>query len=169
MSSSDRRTLLAGVSVGFAALVSGCGFEPIHGEGGVASNLTGKVALGPVVGRIGYYMRQSLERSLGDAGPSAPFVLEVTTAVEEEGLAITRTNDVTRFNYRAEAAFALRDRATGKVMLKDKVESFSAYNATASVYATRVNRRDIERRVAIDLGDRIFRRLAALEARRRAG
>ena len=52
-------------------------------------------------------------------------------------------------------------RMFGRVMLKDKVEIQSGYNATGSLYATRQVRRDIERRLARDLGERIARVILA--------
>jgi LPS-assembly lipoprotein len=47
--------------------------------------------------------------------------------------------------------------------LQGEVKSLTAYSATASLFATRAAERDAERRIAVDLAERIAVRVAAME------
>lgn len=159
MSSPDRRRALALLAGG---LLAGCGFQPLYGEqGGVAGGLRGEVAVSGADGRLGYHFRNRLRRRLDDPRPDAAFTLTVALSVSDEGLAITRQDDVTRISVTGEARWRLARRGDGEEA-EGVVRSTSGYSTLASPYATRIARRDAERRVAEDLAERVFARLAAL-------
>lgn len=157
MSSPDRRAILAVLA---ATLVAGCGFQPLYGEAN--GGLRGGVVVAPVEGRLGYHYRQQMRRRFGEPGRDAAIEIETTLRFEQEGVAITALDDVTRFDLRGEAQFTVRRRADGAVIGEGVVVSNSAYSTTATPYATSVAERDAERRVAADLADRVFARVAAL-------
>ena len=154
MWSPDRRALLAGL--GLAAL-SGCGFRPVHGDGG-GDALRGRVALDLPPGRVGHALREALERRLGRAGPGADWTLAVTMGFDSEGVAITSDSAITRYVLRGEAPWTL----TGPEgpALDGRARSMSAHSADGSLYASRAAARDAEERVAADLGERIAARIA---------
>ncbi len=166
MSSPDRRralALLAGAAT--AGLTAGCGFQPLYGEqNGAAGALRGEVAVGGADGRLGYHFRERLRRRLDDPRPDAGFTLEVALSLSDEGLAITRQDDVTRFSVTGEARWRLVRQSDGGAAAEGVARSTSGYSTLASPYATRIARRDAERRIAEDLAERVFARLAALPA-----
>lgn len=160
MSSSDRRAFLA---LAAATLAAGC-FRPMLAEGTPAAGLMGRVALPPVGDRMSYHLYQSLRDRLGE--PASPaYRLEVRMRIEREGLAIAPDNSVTRVNLRAFADYALFGAGAAEPLVTGTVTSGSGYSSTASLYATRQTAEDIERRLAVDLGERIARRLYAAAER----
>ena len=160
MSWSDRRALLRGLALaGVAALTGGC-FRPMLARDGSAAPLIGRVALPATEDRFSYYLTRTLAERLGE--PRSPdFRLEVDTRLERERLAITQDDAVTRISLRAVADWALYRAGESRPLLSERVVSQSGYNSTASLFATREARRDIERRLARDLGERIALRLLA--------
>jgi LPS-assembly lipoprotein len=156
----SRRALLAALPV---AALSACGFKPMHGDGAGGDALDGLVAVDAPSGRNGFALREALERRLGRAGPNPRWELVASLDLNESGLAITEDSSTTRYVMRGTSSWVLRD-LDGEEALSGKVESMSAYSATGSLYATRSARRDAQRRVAMDLGERIALRLAAATA-----
>lgn len=156
MWSSERRHFLAGLGV---LALGGC-FRPMLAEDSTARGLRGQIALPRIDGRFGYYLVHSLEDRLG--APADPdYRLEVSTELEGRGLAISPDSAVTRINLVAKADWSLWRNGAKAPLMTDSVVSQSGYSATASLFATRVTRRDIERRLARDLGQRIARAIMA--------
>jgi len=160
MSSSDRRTLIAGALSGGALMaLSGC-FRPMLAESSDASRLRGRVALPGIAGRRGYQLTRQLERRLGR--PQNPdHRLEVDLAFDDRGLAIAPDDAVTRITITATAAWRLYRRGETTPVLVAREVSEAGYNATGSLYAGEIARRDIEDRLARDLGERIARTVLA--------
>ena len=156
MWSSERRALLAGL----AALALGGCFRPMLREDSDARLLRHRIALPDIDGRFEYYLVRSLEDRLGE--PDDPeFRLEVVTKFDERGLAIAQDDAVTRISLVAEASWSLWRRGVAEPLIRDVAISQSGYSATASLFATRMTRRDIEERLARDLGERIARAIFA--------
>jgi LPS-assembly lipoprotein len=133
-------------------------FKPMLAEDGAAAGLRGRVGLPEIDGRFDYFLVKSLEDRLGE--PQNPdYRLAIRTAMTQQGLAVAQDNSVTRITLTAIADWQLlRD---GQAVLSDQVRTQSGYNATASLFATRQVRQDIERRLARDLGERIARAVLA--------
>lgn len=159
---------LAGVTAG--AVLTGCGFRPLYGEGSPAAAMSGRLAIAPIDGAAGFALRGHLVARLGDAA-DASHRLDVRLILAEEGMAITRENVTTRFNVvgRAEYAVTSTDGATdGKVATQGVVNALTSYSApaseTASAFATRAAARDAEIRLARTLAERLVTRLALTSA-----
>lgn len=158
-----RRALRLLAAAACGGLAGACGFRPLYGEqDGAAGSLRGEVAVSGADGRLGFHFRDRLRRRLDDPRPDAAFTLEVALSLRDEGLAITRQDDVTRISLFGEARWRLARGRDGAEMAAGAVTSSSGYSTLASPYATRIARRDAERRVAEDLAERVFARLAAL-------
>lgn len=156
MSSCDRRAVLAGLAI---LPLAGC-FRPMLAEDGPASAVLGRIALPTVDDRFGYFLNRSLEGRLGRA--TAPdWRLEVNTRITERGFAVAQDNSVTRITLEAEATWKLFRAGETRPVLTDRAVTQSGYGATSSLFATRQTRRDIERRLANDLGERISRAILA--------
>lgn len=158
MSSSDRRVMLA--AMGAIVLLGGC-FRPMLAENSNGAAIRGTIVLPPIDDRFSYDLRQTLEDRLGAAGPAPKYRLAITTSIKERGVAITQNNAVTRRNLFATANWALYPIGGNVPILRDRTVSQSGYSATGSLYAGRVTRQDIERRLAVDLGERISRAILA--------
>lgn len=158
MSWSDptRRALLAGLPL---LLASGC-LRPMLAEDGPAAEIRGRIALPPIDGRIGYHLSRRLEERLGT--PSDPqHSLAVQVATRDTGLAIEPDGSVTRRTVTATARWQLVPRGGGAPVLSGREVARSGYNATTSLYASRVAARTVERRLAEELAERISREILA--------
>lgn len=159
MSSSDRRTVLAGLGV---LALGGC-FRPMLREGGAASDLRHRIALPAVDGRFDHFLVESLEERLG--APVQPsYRLDVVSTIDEQGLAVAQDNAVTRISLVAKASWTLWKTGSTEPALSDVAFTQSGYSATGSLFATRQTRRTVERRMARDLGERIARAILARAA-----
>ncbi|MFQ5565732.1 MAG: hypothetical protein ACE5EU_05160 [Paracoccaceae bacterium] len=170
MSSSDRRQVLA--QLGGRLLLGGClagalggCLRPMLAADSPSAALLGRVRLPEFDDRFGYYLNVSLRDRLGRVR-AEDFRLEVETRIERGDLAIAQDNAVTRISLTAVADWALYPAGEGgpaarAPVLKGRAVSQSGYNSTASLFATRAAKLDIERRLARDLGERIARSLLA--------
>ena len=158
MWSSERRRLLFGMLAATLTL-PGC-LRPMLAADGKAEALHGRIELPPVDDRFSHFVEESLSRRLGRAG-AADYRLQIARTISEAGVAITQDNSATRVTLLVEASWTLLRTRDDAVILSDKVILQSGYNATTSLYATRQTRRDIERRMARDLGERIARSIQA--------
>ena len=141
-------------------LLPGCGFTPIYAEGTAARGLNGSIELGEVNDRMDFDMREQLEIRLGR--PEAPvYRLDVMAEVDTTGQAITKDAAITRYNLSATATYTLTPIGGTVPVVTDTVRSFTAYNATATVYSTYIADRDARHRLAVTLADQIATRIAA--------
>jgi hypothetical protein len=147
--------------------LAGC-FRPMLAESGPSSELLGRVELPVFDDRFGYYLSDSLRDRLGRP-EAALYRLEIKTRLRKDDLAIAQDNAVTRISLTASADWALYRLDSGASSAAGKPEpaltghtvSQSGYNSTDSLFATRAAKLDIERRLAVDLGERIARALFA--------
>ena len=153
MSSFDRRALL----ISLAAL-AGCGFEPVYQSDGTADGLRGAIRVNPPTTRDEYALVSRLEDRLG-FGEAARYELRVFLQTESEGLAITGTNEISRYNLLGTASYALRDLSTNQVVLTDRVNSFTSYSASEQPVATLTAERDAQERLMVALADKITSQL----------
>lgn len=160
-----RRTVLARFGSIFliggltAGPLSGC-FRPMLAKESTSAAMIGRIRLPEFDDRFGYYLNDSLRDRLGLL-QSADFRLEVRSQIDRSNLAIAQDNAVTRISLTAVADWALYSAKGSEPLLTDRAVSQSGYNSTASLFATRVAKQDIERRLARDLGERIARSLLA--------
>lgn len=138
--------------------LAGCGFEPVYGTNGEASALRGTVLMDEPTNRQQFQLNEQIELRLGRA--TAPrYGLAVALTVREEGLAISRSNDITRFNILGKADYVLRDLTTGAPVTKGSVDTFTAYSASEQPVATLAAERDATKRLMTALADKIVSQL----------
>ena len=152
----DRRR--AAVALAAAALAAGCGFRPVHGDGGLAG-AAGGVRVAQPPGRIGYFFAEALRARLGPPGPSA-LALDADLSLDRRETVITVADDVTRYDVVGTARYRLRAE-DGDLAAEGAVSAVTGYNTLAAPYATRRAAEDAERRVAEALASRVFLELAA--------
>lgn len=156
----SRRGVLA---LGLA--LPGCGFRPLYGENAPARDLVGRLAVGEIVrgplpDRMGFSLRDAIAREIGPAREPR-WLVDIAVAVEELGFAITPDNATTRYSLTGTARWTLRRPGGTDPLLEGRARSFTAYSATASVYATRIAARDAERRLAEGLARQIVAQISA--------
>jgi LPS-assembly lipoprotein len=138
--------------------LAGCGFEPVYGNRGAANPLRGAVQMDAPQSRNEFLLNEQIELRLGRS--SAPrYGLSVVLSVKEEGLAITQSNDIERFNVIGEAKFLLRDLTTNAPVISDKVNTFTAYSASQQPVTTLAAQRDARARLMTVLADKIVSQL----------
>lgn len=153
---SDRRGF---ISAAVLVALGGC-FRPMLAESDAAHALRHRIALPRVDDRFGHYLVESLEDRLGAPGET-DFILEVVPRIEQRGIAVAQDDAVTRITLLVEAPWSLRRSGAAEPLVADVAFSQSGYNATASLFATRQTRLEIERRLARDIGERIARSILA--------
>lgn len=157
MSLCDRRFILTGAA---AVLAAGCGFQPMHGAGGPAAGLYGRIALAEAVDPVSFAYRERMRRLLGD-GASAAWRLESRIEIRETGVAVTPASDITRYRLAGLARYRLIALADGRVALEGEIPAETRFDATSGPYATRRARDDAERRLARTLAERAAARILA--------
>ncbi len=156
---SDRRFFLLG-----ALALGGCGFEPVLDEKNQKTNLRGKIVVDPPTDRDSFELVRRMETRFGR--PSAPlYRMTVALDVREEGLAISGSNDITRYNVLGVAAYTLSRINTAEVVSQHRIETFTAYSASQQPAATLSAERDARKRLMVSLADKITSRVL-IDARR---
>lgn len=158
MSLYDRRKIAAALVA--SLVLGGCGFKPIYSEGSAASELHGKIKIESGKGREFFEMRERLIARFGFSD-NPTYTLVFTYNVESDGLAVSGTAEITRYNLKGRSAFKVMDSATDKVLFGATVKSTTAYSATSETYPTQVAEQDALSRLALAMADQIVTRVSS--------
>jgi len=139
--------------------LAACGFTPVYAPGGTAAALRGQVTVQDPGSREGFLLVQELENLLGRG--SGQYGLAFDLTVREEGLGITRTGDITRFNLVGEVTYTLFDFATETVIFSGSTDNFTGYSATGDTVETLAAERDARERLMVILADQMTTELYA--------
>ncbi|MFO1141408.1 MAG: LPS assembly lipoprotein LptE [Amaricoccus sp.] len=125
--------------------------------------MAGRVEVPVIEGEPGFDMRERLTASLGD--PSlADYRLEITFDLKRTGVALTQQDVTTRFDIVGTATYKLVPTAGGTAVAAGVVRSVTGFSSpeseTSFAFASLSAERDAERRLAVDLADKILQRLA---------
>ncbi|APX89746.1 hypothetical protein BV394_08470 [Brevirhabdus pacifica] len=165
MSSSDRRLFLARLGAGTLGLgaavgLGGCGFTPVYGPGGSAAGLRGRIRVGDPKSRRGFMLVGRLEERLGR--PSAPdFELDFKLGTRSEGVAISSSNDIERYQLFGNVDFTLRPLGGTQVLTTGRVRSFTSYSTTSLTVGTLAAEEDAYDRLMVSLADLVVAELLA--------
>lgn len=156
----SRRLLLAAAT---ALALAACGFTPLYAPGAPASRMAGRVDVAVLEGEPGFILRERLTERLGP--PAAPtHRLEVRLELRRYGVALTQQNVTTQFDVIGTAEYRLVPLAGGPAVAAGEVRAVTGFSApelqTASAFASLAAEDDAERRLAVDLAERIVQRLA---------
>lgn len=147
-----RHFLLASVAL------AGCGFTPVYGPNGVGNSLQGQIEIESPENINTYNLVSYLEGRLGRTD-AAKFGLSYALSTQQEGLAVTSSQTIVRYNVLGELSFALRDMISNSVVVSGKVTASTAYSASGTTIATQAARKDAYERLMVSLGDRLIERL----------
>lgn len=146
------------------ACLAGCGFTPIAATPGGGAfgeqDLTlSQLDIGSSDSRFRFHLRQELLRSIV-IDPAAAQSLQLSTDIDNEGLAIEQDDEITRLNVIAETTYVLRERprdpeADPPAPLTGETRAVTAVNTTASQFAAGVSQREAVERLAVETALRI--------------
>ena len=158
------------IAIAALVLLSGCGFEPLHGRqqsGAEPSSALRQIAVPPISERLGQLLRIELTNRLTPNGPPrAPFyVLAVKVTEGTQNLAVRKDATATRANLIITATYTLKDTQTNESLLTGRVRSINSYNILDADFATLGAESDARRRAARDLATEIRSRLGIFLAR----
>jgi LPS-assembly lipoprotein len=147
----------AALAVLFAA---GCGFTPALAPSGPAAGLRGEVEVVAPVTRSGYFLTRRLEERLGlPATPAYRLRVQLTQGAQVTGIPADRVT--ARAIIVGQANWELLDIASGRVIERGDVQSFTGLSSTSTTAATREALADANQRLMVILADRIVADLLA--------
>lgn len=141
-------------------VLSACGFEPVYGTNGSGNGLRGAILADNPDTRREFSFVEQFEKRVGRA-PAPSYTMTYAISVEETGLAITGSNDITRYNLIGRSVYEIKNASTGEVILEGSVNGFTAYSASEQPVATLSSQEDAETRLMVILADKIVTRLLA--------
>ena len=156
------------VCLGAAALVSGCGFQPVYmrtasGKPGPAVRDMQTVNVPVIPDRPGQLLRQALQERLGsDSGVPAQYDLRVSFGISGEGIAIQQDNISTRVRLIGIANWTLVERNPQQTpMTNGSARSFDAVNVFDQQYfASDLETEAVQKRIAEAVAQQIATQLA---------
>jgi len=149
-----------GLFILIGLFVVSCGFKPLHGTAS-SQLLPGDVGFALGKDRLAYQFYDSLTEEFGKQRASPRYQLFTTLKRNVTGLAITSTDEITRYNYRLTAKYRLLNAETKVELTSGEISTTAAYNATNSQYAALTAAKEVEARAAKTLAERIHRRMLA--------
>ena len=141
-----------------SAMLTGCGFRPLHSakSGASAANLA-EIRIEPIADRIGQQLHNLLLDKLTPKGPSsAPsYVLHVKLTEVRKNLAVRKDTVATRANLIMRARFQLVRFSDEVVLMKNSAISANSYNILNEEFATLSAVNDARFRAVRELSDTI--------------
>jgi len=145
-----------------AAMLSGCGLQPLYGggvDGPVRSTLS-QIEVAPIEGQAGWLMGNALRDRLDNGGGAARYRLEVKLEDKITGLGVRRDDSVTRERRSLRARYQLVDQSSGTVVLDATAGSDAGIDVVSSEYATIAAERTAVENLTGTVADQIVARLA---------
>lgn len=152
--------LLAGL---LPAMLAGCGFRPLYGNGsdGEALPEFASIAVEQAEDRTTQLLRNHLLDMLNPRGaPEKPaYRLELKVVESVSSVLVTRSDEITRNNLQMTVTYRLIDYRSGVAVQGNSLSSLVSYNLVRADYANLVSERDARARAARDLAEQLRIRL----------
>ncbi|RDW14210.1 LPS assembly lipoprotein LptE [Paracoccus thiocyanatus] len=145
-----------------ALALAACGFSPVYGPGGTGARLFGKVRTADPRTPDDFAFAGRIAERLGPDA-EARFLLDYNLRVAVVPQAITPDEVTTRYALNGTADFTLTEAATGRVVTRGQVSSFTSYSTTGTTIATMAAEQDAHERLARMLADQVATRLLAVQ------
>jgi len=123
-----------------SALLSGCGFTPLHGTTGGAAAPLAKVDIqlqegtSVVDNQAGFFVNQRLNDRIGVQSDSAPYALKITPLYRRNRFGLTDSDIASRYDITVTARWELVDTKSGKTLDKGNTSSTTTFGAPAGPY-----------------------------------
>ncbi|HUN44498.1 MAG TPA: LPS assembly lipoprotein LptE [Acetobacteraceae bacterium] len=155
------------MALGSAALVAGCGFQPVYmptasGKPGPAERNLAAIHVNLIPDRPGQELRQDLQERFGsDSGGSSRYNLAVSFSVSGEGIGILPDTIATRIRLIANATWTLTT-PDGAHITNGAARALDAFNVLDQQYfAADMDNDALQQRLASVIADQITMQLAA--------
>lgn len=145
-----------------AFALSACGFQPLYEAGGSSALMQEQLAsvdVGPIPDRLGQVMRNRLVSRLNAAG-NPTYRLDVKLNQTSENFGVRPDTATTQEQITLVAGITMISEETGEPVLEDSFRARTSFDLVLSDFATVTQREDAARRLALELAERIHRRLA---------
>jgi len=142
--------------------LTACGFQPLYEAGGSSSAMQtylASVEVGPIKGRVGQIMRNRLVSRLNGAG-NPEYRLDVGLQQNSETFGVRPDTATTQEQLTLTAGVRLVSLKTGEPVLEENFRARTSFDLVLSDFATVSQREDVANRLALELAERIHRRLA---------
>jgi LPS-assembly lipoprotein len=151
-----------------AAVVAGCGFQPLHSpSSGASAPELANIRIAPISDRVGQQLHNLLLDKLTPLGPpKAPrYVLHVKLGESLRNLAVRKDDVATRANLVMNASFSLVRVQDAKVLLSSTAISANSYNILRQEFGTLSAENNARARAVRELSDQIRTRVAIFLSR----
>jgi LPS-assembly lipoprotein len=173
MSSADpryaARAAFVALALASAAMLGGCGFQPLYGggSGGRVQAAMAAVEIAPIPTRVGQRLRNELIFAKTGGGAQAPSQYRLEVSIRESVIdqAVQISGEVGAQIYQLQAEFRLYNASDNSVLLEGNAVSNAPFDRVESVFANVRARVDAENRAANVVSETIKTRLAAYLSR----
>lgn len=153
-----------------ALFLTACGFRPLYEAGGssaaMRTHLSG-IEVAPIADRLGQVMRNNLLDRL-NAGATPNYRLSVVLEQSTQGFGIRPDAAATQEELTLLATVTFVKLDGEEVIFTEQMRARTAYDLVLSDFSTVTQREDSARRLALELAERIHRRLALYFTRQEA-
>lgn len=150
------------VALIFSLMLAACGFKPLYEAGGSSTQMQAELAsieVGPIADRLGQIMRNRLVARL-NAGTRPEYRLEVVLTQSSETFGVRPDTATTQEQLTLVADMQLIKFGEETPVITQSLRARSSFDVVLSDFATVSQREDTAQRLALDLAERIHRRLA---------
>jgi len=147
-----------------------CGFQPLYEAGGSTAAMRGHLAsveVAPIPDRLGQVMGNRLTERLNVAG-APEYRLDVALTQATEGFGIRPDAAASQEQLTLVAKVTLTKIGGESPIFSEDMRARTAYDLVLSDFSSETQREDSARRLALELAERIHRRLALYFASREA-
>ena len=122
-----------------SAVLSGCGFTPMHGTAGSTAplanmNIEMDKSSDVVNNQAGFFVTQRLRDRLGNGSQAARYTLKITPTYRRTRLGLTSGDVASRYDVTVTAKWKLVDAKTGKTAKTGRALSVVTFGAPAGPY-----------------------------------
>lgn len=146
-------------------LLAGCGFQPLYGGGKTGPTATelAAIKIEPIADRSGQILRNHLLDLLTPYGrPSQPrYALEVILNESASGLAVKKSEFVTRANLQISATYQLQDSTSRQILFSGTSTIAGGYNILNAEFSTLASEQNVRERVIQQIAGEMQNRLSA--------
>ena len=150
------------------ALITACGFRPMHSTASKAALADIKIELEGgdelVDEQAGFFVAQRLQDRIGTAS-AAKHILKITPDARRRQIGLTDQDVATRYDTSLVMKYELTDAANGKVLDKGRVESITTFGAPFDPYGVVSADNFSKQQAAKEVADRLLNTLATYYAK----
>lgn len=143
-------------------MLAACGFQPLYEAGGSSAEMQARLAsveVGPIADRLGQIMRNRLVSRL-NAGTRPEYRLDVVLTQSSETFGVRPDTATTQEQLTLVADVRLLKFGEEDPVIEQSLRARSSFDVVLSDFATVSQREDTAERLALELAERIHRRLA---------